>query len=174
MTLFLLIFVASFSFYLGQNLPYWIGRIVTKIQNERILRKIRPTEVDENRLCNQPHEWFSAPHTVDEKGDYTYVNVCKNCGIIPTMNSMASIDGLKHIKKNQKLLKEEEQIKDGFSKFEEDEIRFHFEEELKNGLEFGKLVKVYRAGQTMKERFILYRLYNLQNSTTENQDERGN
>lgn len=174
MMFFLFLFVASFSFYLGQNLPYWMGILVTKIQNERLLRKIRPTEVDEDRLCKEPHDWFSAPHTVDENGEYTRVNVCKNCGVIPALNTMATVEGLEYIEKNKKLFQEEEKIKQDFLKLEEEGIRKHFKEELDGGMQFDKLAQIYHAGQNMKERFILYKVYKAQQNDTELNDERRN
>jgi hypothetical protein len=167
----LFLFVAALSFYLGQRVPYWLGILVMKVQNEMILRKIRPTPVNKDKLCKEPHDWFSAQSSIDEKGEYTYVNICKNCGFIPSLGTMATADGLKHIERNQKLLREEESAKNSFAKFEEEEIRFDFEQELNNGLDFQKLVNVYRAGQTMKERFIMYRLYRTENGIVESENE---
>jgi hypothetical protein len=105
---------------------------------------------------------MSAPHNVDDKGEFTYVNVCKNCGFIPAMGVMATKDGLEHIEEHKRHLAAEEQLKDEFIKQEEEGIKRHFEEELKGGLDFRKIEQVYLAGQSLRERFILYKVYKTQ------------
>jgi hypothetical protein len=164
-------FTVFFSFYLGQNLPYWLGVVVVKLQRRKIVKKLRPTSVVESRLCPSIHNWTPAPHTLDEKGEFTYVNVCKDCGFIPVLNLMATPDGLEYIERNKQYMANEEKMKEDFIRQEEEGIKKHFTEELKNGLDFEKLTQVYFAGQTLKERLILYRLTKMQDRTESN-DER--
>jgi hypothetical protein len=142
---------------------------MTKIQTERILNKIAPTDVKEDLLCTEPHDWFSAPHTLDANDEYTYVNVCKNCGFIPSLNVMATQEGLKHIEKNKKYLETEERIRTGFIESEKEDIKKGFEEELKSGLDFHKLERVYLAGQNMKQRYILYKLCAIDKAISESE-----
>jgi hypothetical protein len=67
---------------------------------------------------------------------------------------------------------DEKKLKEDFIRQEEEGIKKHFTEELKNGLDFDKLTQVYFAGQTLKERLILYRLTKMQTDRTESNDER--
>lgn len=164
---------AILFFVLGQHLPDWLRFIVSTIQKERLLSRISPVEVDEFLLCTEPHEWLLAPHTVDENGELTYTNLCKHCGFIPALNLMATKEGMEHIKNNKERLEEDERTREEFIRLEEVGIRKHFAEELKNGLEFRKLEEIYMAGQNMKERFILYRLYKSTEQTKEAETKHG-
>lgn len=157
MTILIVIFTAFLFYFLGQNLPYFLGRVVTKIENERILGRVRPTEVDESLLCVEPHEWIGAPKGIDDNGEFITTNMCKNCGFIPSTNLMASQEGLTRIIDHVNQKAEEEKWGEEFIQQEEDGIKRHFEQELKNGLDFHKLIQVYFAGQTVKERIILFR-----------------
>ena len=116
--LFLMV-LGGISLQIGLALPTLIRNYLHYRSNEKILRKLRPVEINEDLMCKgQPHTWMSAPHNVDDKGEFTYVNVCKNCGFIPSMGVMATKDGLEHIEEHKRHLAAEEQLKDEFIKQE--------------------------------------------------------
>lgn len=166
------LFTAILFFVLGQHLPNWLRSVLTAIQNERLLSKILPTEVDSVLLCKEPHKWTLVVDGLDENAEFTHINVCTNCGFIPSMNVMATKEGLDYIEKNQQHAELEKKMVDDFVTMEKEGIERHFTEELKNGLEFRKLEQVYMAGQSMKERFIMYKLHKTQPNKEEASDGR--
>jgi hypothetical protein len=149
--------LGAISFQVGLKLPSWIYLLYNKFQNERLLSRLRPTEVDEYILCQGRHDWMPTPHNVDEKGEITYTNVCRVCGYIPSMGLMATQEGLQYIFENKKRIAAEEQMKDDFLKLEMEGIATHFQEEIKEGLDLKKLKVLHLAGQSFRERFILYK-----------------
>ena len=171
MTLALLGTAVTF-FILGRYLPYWLGHLVHTIRTERILSKLLPREVDECRLCSEPHQWISVTSDIDENGEFKFTNICKNCGFIPKLNLMATKEGLEQIENNKKLREQDEKIRDEFIKKEEEEIRNYFTEELKNGMDFQKLTQLYLAGSTVKERMVKFIIHKTQKGTEANSEQR--
>src|SRR5580700_3852070 len=150
MIIIFLMALGGIALQVGLALPDLIRNYLRHRANEKILRKIRPVEVNEDAMCQgKPHTWISAPHTVDDNGEFTHVNVCKNCGLIPAMGLMATKEGLEHIEGHKRHLAAEEKLKDDFIRQEEEGMRKHFEEELKGGLDFHKIEQVYLAGQSI-------------------------
>ena len=71
---------------------------------------------------------------------------------------MATEESIRRMEETKLALALDDKLKSDFSIKEEEKILEYFDEELKSGLKIEKLISLYNAGQTMKERFILYRI----------------
>jgi hypothetical protein len=141
--------------YFGQNFPYWLGYILDQRYKRRLLKSIVPIPVDETRLCQGPHTWEDA-NSIDEQGEFTKIQICDVCGFIPSKNLMATEEGMRRTKINRKITEFEDRNKEVFIKLEERMLREDFEQELKNGVSFDKIIKTHLYGQTFNKRFTKY------------------
>lgn len=156
MTPLLMLFLIA-GLYIGNRLPWWLTRLVSNIEKRRTLKSILPTPVDDNRLCNDRHEWTTAK-VVDIKGEFLDIKVCSKCGFFPSLNSMATKEGLRRIQENNRLYTFNTKVIEDFTTIEETDLKEFFAEEIKAGLDFQKVVRTYNAGQTMRQRFTLYKI----------------
>lgn len=142
--------------YLGNKLPYWIADLVTYVQNRQTIRIITPNKVDEKKLCKAPHSWINT--SVDTKEGIKEHKICRVCGFISGMNKMAKPEAIDMVEENNKIKEVEARLQKDFLNFEDNEIKKFFDEELKNGLSFEKLMAVHDAGITFSSRFFNYKI----------------
>jgi hypothetical protein len=136
---------------------FMITKIVRKVLAER--KKIKegtPIEVNEDRLCTEPHSWMSARH-ISNDGVLSNINICSNCGFIPMNNSMLTLDGLFSMNILQAEKAKNKKILSQFIESEESTLKRLFEEEIKNGLDFSKVNQAYSLGTTLQDRYLEFK-----------------
>jgi hypothetical protein len=141
--------------YLGNKLPFWIGRAVSFFQNRALLDSLVPKEVDPSRLCKGNHSWITA-RTFTDTGP-SQVKVCRVCGLIEGTEKMATAEAIDRIEENNQIRELETRLYKEFSALEDGDIRKYFDKEIKNGLSFDKLAHVHTAGMTFGQRYTLYK-----------------
>lgn len=143
--------------YIGYFLPIWFGKLIGLVIRKRVLKKFSPKPVNEMRLCKVPHQWIDAT-SVNENGELGKIHVCSVCGFLPTKDMMLTESALEKIVQIRKFTELDETIMNDFANMEEVSLKEHFGKEIEGGLDFQKVLQVYNAGQTLQERFILYRM----------------
>jgi hypothetical protein len=139
------------------------------LQKKKLVEQAIPVEVDESRLCKNGHTWAEVP-SINEKGEYIQLQICDSCGLIPSRNLMSKPETMIKVRNNVKAAQLDNKIIEDFSTHEEEDMREIFAEELKSGTDFKKVLKVYNAGQTFRERYIMYRLGRLEELKVEKED----
>jgi len=131
----------------------WLERFWAFRRDYKELRKLAPTDVDDSRLCTEPHRWVESPAMTPDR-TIAQVTVCAVCGFVPSRNIMASQYGLERILRNLTAREEEDIIEREFLAVEERCLRDQFKEEIENGLNFSKIVAVHKLGQTVNTRYL--------------------
>lgn len=156
----LVILLVVLAFALGWKLPEWIGRFIVNSEKKRMLRQMTPSPVEEYLLCDGPHEWTEIA-SLSEDGTIATINACDKCGLLAGRDAMVSQEALRRSRESRKRMEFDEKVINEFSEKEEGAMKAHFAEELKNGLDYQKLLLAYKAGQTLQQRYILYRIQKL-------------
>jgi hypothetical protein len=166
-----IITILFFGIWIGLVLPHYATKFVADREKQRELASLIPTGVDEFRLCPGPHEWLEII-SVNEYSEYSPLNVCKNCGFLPSKNLMATPEGLKRILDNRKIRELEDSIQKDFVDKENSDIKKLLENEGPEGtLTDGIIGEIYRAGQTSNKRYIIYKIARAEELRREQKDE---
>ncbi|HXN74916.1 MAG TPA: hypothetical protein VN855_00305, partial [Candidatus Acidoferrum sp.] len=110
-----------------------------------------------SRVCNEPHSWIDAA-SVNEHGKLGKVHVCSICGFLPSRGLMVTEEALEKIKQIRKDTELSESMVNDFADKEEASLKEYFSKEVENGLDFQKIIQAYNAGQSMEQRFIIYKM----------------
>lgn len=148
--------VLLIGMWLGFVLPYLINSIVSKRERNRELEALIPGEIDDFRMCNNPHVWIETLGVTDES-EYAPINVCSKCGFIPSKNLMATSEGLKRIIQNKAIREFEESVANDFVDKERADINT-LVEELKSNPTVDVAMFIYLAGQSANKRYIIYKI----------------
>lgn len=148
-------FVATISLFVGLYGPIYLSNLFRYVQNRRILKDLTPQKVDDDKLCKGPHSWINAT-TFTDKGPGS-TQVCQLCGFIPSLHLMVTAEAIDRIEENNRIRAIQDKIFSDFQDQEEKEMKAYFDEELKNGVDFEKLVHIHGAGMTFGTRFNIYR-----------------
>lgn len=140
---------------IGTEGPIQLSRFFKFLQNRQLMREITPIEVNESKLCKGPHPWLEVP-TLTEKGPGK-TQVCRACGLIPSLNKMATPEAIDRIEENNAIRSVEEKIYKDFLAKEDAEIKEYFGDEIKSGVDFEKLAALHSAGMTFGTRFSVYK-----------------
>ena len=151
------LFLLAVGVYLGMALPSLITKAMAYFQNRPIMKMITPTKIDQSRLCKGEHTWFSRKTGQEGKDN----KICRVCGLICGTDKMATTEALDQIEENIRFDTLEEQVYQDFVSRENDDLRKYFAEELKAGLDFGKLAKLHNAGITFGIRYNKYKSVHL-------------
>lgn len=149
--------IFTLGLFLGLMLPYFLTLLVIKYEKSREFKKLIPTAIRENELCNGPHTWIETI-AVDRDVEYMPINICEKCGLISGRDLMCTKEGLKRIVQNNKIKEFEESVRKDFEEKENSEIKKLLEEDLKKGLSFDKVNEIYHAGQTSGKRYVIYKI----------------
>lgn len=149
--------IAIMAFYFGWSLPYWATKLLTHFERKKMLKEVMPQKINHNKICKSPHSWLDVP-SINAEGQMEDIKVCKECGLIPSRNLMASTSLIKHMLNRMEIDKLDNKIQQDFIDKENKDIMKVFEEELKNGMPMEKIEFVYEAGQTAIKRFHIYKM----------------
>lgn len=141
--------------FIGLEGPVWFSSALKYFQNRKILKEVTPTDIKPEKLCEGPHHWISARAYTD-KG-ISLVQVCQLCGFIPSSNKMASPEAIDRIEENNKIGEVEDRIYADFLAKEDGDIKKYFDQEIKNGVNFEKLIHIHSAGMTFGTRYYAYK-----------------
>lgn len=153
----ILVITLLLGLYVGYNFPLWLTDLVNFVTVKKARKKLLPVPVDNARLCQTTHKWTEAT-TVNQRGEFSKAYVCTICGFIPSRDLMLTVETLEKMTGIWKSIELDELIINDFATMEEDTLKKHFSKEIEGGFDFEKILQVYKAGQTMQERFILYRI----------------
>lgn len=139
---------------LGFEGPFWASILFSYVQNRKIIKEITPKAVDTKKLC-KTHSWINA-RSVSDRG-LGSEQVCQICGFIPSINMMASPEAIDRIEEVNRIRTVQERIYSDFLAQENGDIKRYFDEEIKQGISFEKLVDIHTAGATFNARFNIYK-----------------
>lgn len=147
------------TMFLGWLLIESIGIIALKtvdhLRTKKTLKLIMPQIADPKKLCKGPHSWITAS-TFTATGP-SLTQLCRVCGFISGSDKVVSVDTIDIIEKNNKIKEIEHKLMTNFLAQEDDNVKKHFDVEIKGGLDFNKLLQIHTAGMTFNERFVLYK-----------------
>lgn len=160
--------IIFFVFGVFTALILGIEEVYQFVQKRKLLKDATnklPDVVDEKRLCSV-HTWERVP-AVNEEGLVVDIQVCNTCGFIPTRNSMLPVETLNKMNSKLKEMAWEDGIIRQFTANEQTQLKTLFASELESGMDYQKVIGAYMAGQTLQERFIIFRLGQLEGKSNE-------
>ena len=160
------IFLCLVTFVLGWKTPEWIGSYLIRREEKKLAKSMSPSPADEALLCREPHKWVEV-QTINREGKVVPVNVCDVCGFIPSTDMIANPEALTRARKAREERQKDEKLINDFTNIEENDLKELFADELKNGMNFDKVVRAYYAGQTLQKRFILYKIKQFESNKTD-------
>lgn len=169
-TIALILLALIVGFIVGNRLPFWLGNMVSRLSRRSYLKDILPIPIDEYELCDGPHTWEEV-NSINKDGRPSKVQVCNVCGLIPSKQLMATKEALRRMREIKADEAREERFVTDFANLEENAFRELFKEELEKGLDFRKVIQVFKDSQTFRQRFAFYRMARIE---AENKPTEGN